>query len=141
MLVAEAGSTMNEIVESVKRVTDIMSEISEASREQSAGIEQVNLSIMQIDSVTQQNAALVEEAAAAATSLQQQADNLVQAVNVFKSDPHLPHRGPMVEAASRPVVNLTSAIRQPGVVAAPVNSAALPSVEIDRGWKQLLQEI
>ncbi|MBT9540515.1 methyl-accepting chemotaxis protein [Thiobacillus sp.] len=83
-LVGEAGKTMGEIVTSVKRVTDIMGEIAAASQEQSAGIEQVNQAITQMDDVTQQNAALVEQAAAAAMSLQEQTDNLKQAVSVFK---------------------------------------------------------
>jgi methyl-accepting chemotaxis protein len=82
--VAEAGRTMDEIVDSVKRVTDIMGEITAASQEQSTGIEQVNQAIAQMDQVTQQNAALVEEAAAAAQSMQEQAASLVQAVSVFK---------------------------------------------------------
>jgi methyl-accepting chemotaxis protein len=82
--VAEAGRTMDEIVASVKRVTDIMGEISSASQEQTSGIEQVNQAIAQMDQVTQQNAALVEEAAAAASSLQEQAGHLVQAVGVFR---------------------------------------------------------
>lgn len=85
-LVAEAGATMVEVVDSVKRVTDIMSEIMAASQEQSAGIEQVNQAIGQMDQVTQQNAALVEEAAAAAESLNEQAANLAQAVSIFKLD-------------------------------------------------------
>ena len=72
-LVADAGSTMDEVVASVRRVTDIMGEITAASHEQSAGIAQVNQAIAQMDAVTQQNAALVEEAAAAAESLQDQA--------------------------------------------------------------------
>jgi methyl-accepting chemotaxis protein len=85
-LVGEAGSTMDEVVASVKRVTDIMSEILAASQEQSAGIEQVNQAIGQMDQVTQQNASLVEEAAAAAESLQDQASNLAAAVGVFRLD-------------------------------------------------------
>jgi methyl-accepting chemotaxis protein len=85
-LVQQAGSTMEEIVTSIKRVTDIMAEISAASGEQSAGIEQVNQAITQMDEVTQQNAALVEEAAAAAESLEEQAGTLSQAVGVFKVD-------------------------------------------------------
>ena len=85
-LVEEAGKTMSEIVTSVKRVTDIMGEIAAASQEQSAGIEQVNQAITQMDDVTQQNAALVEEAAAASASLQDQAGNLAQVVSVFKLD-------------------------------------------------------
>jgi methyl-accepting chemotaxis protein len=83
-LVESAGATMDEIVGAVKRVTDIMGEISAASTEQSQGIEQVNSAITQMDEMTQQNAALVEEAAAAAESLQDQASALNQAVSVFK---------------------------------------------------------
>ena len=82
--VDQAGATMNEIVESVKRVTDIMAEIAAASSEQGAGIEQVNKAITQMDEVTQQNAALVEEAAAAAEAMQEQARDLYAAVSVFK---------------------------------------------------------
>lgn len=82
-LVAQAGATMNEIVESVKHVTDIMGEITAASKEQSLGIGQVNDAIAQMDQVTQQNAALVEEAAAAAASMQDQASNLQSVVSFF----------------------------------------------------------
>jgi methyl-accepting chemotaxis protein len=84
--VEKAGNTMHEIVTSVKRVTDIIAEISAASQEQSVGIEQVNEAIMKMDDVTQQNTALVEEAAAAAESLMDQADELMKAVSVFKLD-------------------------------------------------------
>jgi methyl-accepting chemotaxis protein len=83
-LVGQAGVTMDEVVASVKRVTDIMGEIANASAEQSAGIEQVNMSIIEMDSMTQQNAALVEEAAAAAQSLQDQAGELGRVVSIFK---------------------------------------------------------
>jgi len=83
-LVEQAGGTMEEVVNAVKRVTDIMGEISAASTEQSQGIEQVNRAITQMDETTQQNAALVEEAAAAAESLQDQAGSLSQAVSVFQ---------------------------------------------------------
>ncbi|MGF7000955.1 methyl-accepting chemotaxis protein [Paraburkholderia sp. GAS32] len=85
-LVEEAGSTINEIVVSVKRVTSIMSEISSASEEQSTGIEQVNTAVSQMDEVTQQNAALVEEAAAATQSMAQQVQALREAVAVFRVD-------------------------------------------------------
>ena len=85
-LVDQAGATMQQVVDSVKRAKDIVSEISSASNEQSAGIEQVNMAISQMDHVTQQNAALVEEAAAAAASLEDQAVKLAQAVSVFKLD-------------------------------------------------------
>jgi len=83
-LVEQAGNTMDEVVNAVKRVTDIMGEISAASTEQSQGIEQVNRAITQMDETTQQNAALVEQAAAAAESLQDQAASLSQAVAVFR---------------------------------------------------------
>jgi methyl-accepting chemotaxis protein len=85
-LVVDAGSTMDEVVASVRRVTDIMAEISAASQEQSAGIAQVNQAISQMDAVTQQNAALVEQAAAAAESLQGQAASLSAVVDVFRLD-------------------------------------------------------
>ena len=83
-LVDEAGSTMDEIVKAVRRVTDIMGEITAASQEQSLGIEQVNQAISQMDTATQQNAALVEEAAATAELMQEQSQELVDAVTVFK---------------------------------------------------------
>ncbi|MFY1850877.1 methyl-accepting chemotaxis protein [Achromobacter xylosoxidans] len=79
-----AGTTMQDVVASVKRVTDIMGEIAAASQEQASGIEQVNRAVSQMDEVTQQNAALVEEAAAAAGSMQDQAHALVRAVGVFR---------------------------------------------------------
>ena len=84
VLVDQAGATMEEIVASIRRVTDIMGDIANASHEQSAGIEQVNQAISQMDQVTQQNAALVEEAAAAASSLQDRAVELVDVVAVFR---------------------------------------------------------
>ena len=83
-LVDRAGATMQEIVGSIQRVTDIVGEISSASREQNAGVGQVSEAVTQMDQATQQNAALVEESAAAAASLQSQAQQLVQAVSVFK---------------------------------------------------------
>jgi methyl-accepting chemotaxis protein len=83
-LVQEAGSTMREVVDSVARVNDIMSEITSASEEQRTGIDQVNEAITQIDHVTQQNAALVEEAAAAAASLREQAEALASLASGFK---------------------------------------------------------
>ncbi|MDP3818531.1 MAG: methyl-accepting chemotaxis protein [Methylotenera sp.] len=84
--VENAGHTMQEIVISVKRVSDIISEIAAASSEQSAGIEQVNEAVMKMDDMTQQNTALVEEAAAAAESMMEQADELMNAVSVFQLD-------------------------------------------------------
>jgi methyl-accepting chemotaxis protein len=85
-LVDQAGTTMEEIVSSVKRVTDIMNEISMASQEQTAGIEQVNQAIGHMDEATQRNAALVEQATAAAASLQDEAQALEQVVSIFKLD-------------------------------------------------------
>jgi methyl-accepting chemotaxis protein len=83
-LVAEAGSTIDEVVQSVRRVADIVGEISSASEEQRTGIEQVNQAVVQMDQVTQQNAALVEEASAAAQSMAEQARTLQEAAAVFK---------------------------------------------------------
>ncbi|WP_306767967.1 methyl-accepting chemotaxis protein [Stenotrophomonas sp. MYb238] len=88
-LVHQAGTTMGEIVTSVQRVTDIMAEISAASQEQSAGIEQVNQTVTQMDETTQQNAALVEEATAAARSMEEQATLLADAVAEFRTDARL----------------------------------------------------
>ncbi len=84
-LVRQAGTTMGEIVASVQRVTDIMADISAASQEQSSGIEQVNQAVVQMDETTQQNAALVEEASAAARSMEEHANLLAEAVSVFRT--------------------------------------------------------
>jgi methyl-accepting chemotaxis protein len=83
-LVAEAGSTMSDIVQSVKRVTDIVGEITAAATEQSTGINEINRAVVNLDQMTQQNSALVEESAAAATSMREQAGQLATAVAVFK---------------------------------------------------------
>jgi methyl-accepting chemotaxis protein len=101
-LVDQAGVTMSEIVTAIKRVTDIMGEISSASVEQSAGVSQVGEAITQMDQATQQNAALVEQSAAAAESLKVQARQLVQAVAVFKlgeGDSRQDAQAPVLEAA------------------------------------------
>ncbi|MFZ6646951.1 methyl-accepting chemotaxis protein [Undibacterium sp. TJN25] len=121
-LVEQAGATMAEIVASVQRVSDIVAEISSASQEQSTGIEEVNRAIVQMDEATQQNAALVEQAAAAAQSMQDQAAGLAQVVSVFKLDAaHLaPH-----PAAARPVA-LANAAR-PAWQAAPAARRAAPA--------------
>ncbi|MBP0596574.1 Tar ligand binding domain-containing protein [Herbaspirillum sp. LeCh32-8] len=116
-LVEQAGMTMADVVDSVQRVTDIVGEIAEASREQSTGIEQVNQAITQMDEVTQQNAALVEQAAAAAQSLQAQATNLVSAVSIFKIDARA-----AAAAAARPAPTAKRA----APVAAPAPVAAAP---------------
>ncbi len=98
-LVDHAGATMTTVVSSVQRVTDIISEITVASEEQSSGIAQINQAILQMDGATQQNAALVEEAAAAATALQDQADTLARVVSVFKVAGHAA-RAPAARPAS-----------------------------------------
>ncbi len=85
-LVTQAGQTMEEIVNSIRGVTEMMAEITAASAEQSSGIEQVNQAIAQMDEVTQQNAALVEQAAAAAESLDEQAQNMAAMVGGFKGE-------------------------------------------------------
>ncbi len=121
-LVDQAGRTMEEVVSSIGRVAAIMTDIAEASREQSSGIEQVGLAITQMDEVTQQNAALVEEAAAAAESLEEQARSLMDAVSVFRlaeggaARPHKPAvtreeapvEPPQEEAPARFVAQSTS---------------------------------
>ena len=128
-LVDQAGVTMTEIVSSIQRVTDIMSEITAATREQVDGIEQINQAVTQMDQVTQQNAALVEEAAAAAESMQDQAGKLVEAVSIFRtgqavnstSAPAKPVKAPAKAASNLPPV------RSPARSVAPrAPTAALP---------------
>lgn len=124
-----AGQTMEEIVSSVHRVTEIMGEITEASQEQTAGIEQINLAVAQLDQTTQQNAALVEEAAAAAASLQEQAGQLTEVVSVFRLANYVQAAAPTPRvagnrpsaAASRPTAKpqpeLATVQRQPATKA------------------------
>ena len=121
--VERAGSTMQEIVASVKRVTDIMGEISAASEEQSSGIDQVNRAVSQMDEVTQQNAALVEEAAAAAGSLQEQAQRLAEAVSVFKIN-----AGEVIEVPARQLAQQRSAPLMPAPKPAQ-EAAAAPAAQ------------
>ncbi len=99
-LVREAGDTMDDVVTSFQKVANLVTDISNASREQSSGIEQVTQAVSQMDEVTQQNAALVEEAAAAAESLEEQARGLVQAVGLFKLSGEEPARGGRQVAAA-----------------------------------------
>jgi methyl-accepting chemotaxis protein len=156
-LVEQAGGTMDEVVNAVKRVTDIMGEISAASTEQSQGIEQVNKAITQMDETTQQNAALVEQAAAAAESLQDQAASLSQAVAVFKtsggggripvSAPRMAGNLPAHASQSRTAAprSLPSASRT--LPAPRSNSAASNTSDVDfdaiidahQSWKQKLR--
>ncbi|HWW68660.1 MAG TPA: methyl-accepting chemotaxis protein [Duganella sp.] len=128
-LVGQAGVTMDEVVASVRRVTDIMSEIANASQEQSAGIEQVNLSIIEMDSMTQQNAALVEESAAAAQSLQDQASELSRVVSIFKLvEGEERVAAPVFTPAPKAVVKPIAAVRAPvrKLAAKPAAPAAKP---------------
>ncbi|WP_312440136.1 methyl-accepting chemotaxis protein [Janthinobacterium sp.] len=116
-LVRDAGLTMDEVVGSVRRVADIMQEITAASSEQSAGIEQVNMAIVQMDQVTQQNAALVEQAAAAAESMQDQATALNEVVSVFRlSGTHA--------TQTAPASNVTTLRRPAGAAPRPVRRIA-----------------
>jgi methyl-accepting chemotaxis protein len=108
-LVGQAGDTMQQVVASVRRVTDIISEISAASDEQRHGISQVNDAISQMDTVTQQNAALVEEAAAAASAMQDQAATLAEAVGVFVIDSQA---GDVTPAAARAQARALPTLRQ-----------------------------
>ncbi|MBL0758903.1 MULTISPECIES: methyl-accepting chemotaxis protein [Stenotrophomonas] len=137
-LVHQAGSTMGEIVASVQRVTDIMAEISAASQEQSAGIEQVNQTVVQMDETTQQNAALVEEATAAARAMEDQAVQLGEAVARFR----LASQG--VAAAPARLANAPQprqvAAALPVTKAAPTRplraSAAQPALAAEGDWQE-----
>ena len=141
-LVNQAGTTMTEVVNSIRRVTDIMGEISAASSEQSLGVSQVGEAVTQMDQATQQNAALVEEMAAAASSLKLQAQDLVQVVAVFKlshddqgttlnaSTQKLPASARPTPAQSRKPASATPATpsvpHRPKTLAAPIKLAAAP---------------
>ena len=116
-LVNKAGVTMAEVVSSIKRVTDIMGEISAASNEQALGVSQVGEAVRSMDQVTQQNAALVEQMAAAAGSLKSQADELVQAVGIFKLSGEAHQPKPRTQLTS----HATAAARKP--LAAPPKAA------------------
>ncbi|EGD21263.1 methyl-accepting chemotaxis protein [Xanthomonas hortorum] len=137
-LVRKAGATMADIVASVQRVTDIMGEISAASQEQSAGIEQVNQTITQMDETTQQNAALVEEATAAARSMEEQAGHLAEAVSVFKLDePAAPvARARPVAVASRPLAAKPAAKPAARATAAPSRQAKPQAALADGNWQE-----
>lgn len=111
-LADQAGTTMSEVVQSVQQVTDIIGEISAASGEQSSGLQQINQAVVQMDSATQQNAALVEQAAAAAGALQEQAASLSQAVSVFRLSANDAPQGSV------------QATRYAGATAAPARSSA-----------------
>ncbi|MGY6162063.1 methyl-accepting chemotaxis protein [Paraburkholderia strydomiana] len=115
-LVDNAGTTMKEVVDSVKRVTDLMGEIASASVEQHTGIEQVNQAVMQMDEVTQQNAALVEEASAAAQSMAAQSGTLRELVSTFRLPAHVVGLASLPEhttlAASRPMLKTRKSVQR-----------------------------
>ncbi|CCF68922.1 methyl-accepting chemotaxis protein [Xanthomonas citri] len=138
-LVRKAGATMADIVASVQRVTDIMGEISAASQEQSSGIEQVNQTITQMDETTQQNAALVEEATAAARSMEEQAGHLAEAVSVFKLDDsaaQAPQSARVRPITSRPVA-VKSAARPVARAAASASRPATSQAALaDGNWQE-----
>jgi methyl-accepting chemotaxis protein len=137
-LVDRAGVTMAEIVSSIARVTDIMGEISAASTEQSSGVGQIGDAITQMDQATQQNAALVEESAAAAESLKDQARQLVQVVSVFKLDGRAAAEesqpksvaAPKPARVSRPAMPPRKPAPARPVVAAPATAKAAPALAV-----------
>ncbi|STQ93923.1 Aspartate chemoreceptor protein [Janthinobacterium lividum] len=119
-LVNEAGQTMGDIVDSIVRVTDIMGEITSATHEQTIGIEQINMAIAQMDEVTQQNAALVEEAAAASQSMQDQAGELAHVVGFFKTGNHVASAAKLAPVRTAPAA---PAIARPAAKPAPARKA------------------
>ena len=121
-LVEQAGATMAQVVTSVERVAGILGTIVEASEEQSAGIEQINMAIAQMDEVTQQNAALVEEAAAAAEAMQDQAGMLSQQVSLFQVERQQERAKPVLKKAA--VTTMPTRVSAPAVTAAPRRIAA-----------------
>ncbi len=135
-LVHTAGKTMGEVVASVQRVTDIMGEISAASQEQSAGIEQVNQTITQMDETTQQNAALVEEATAAARSLEDQAVQLTEAVAVFKTDNRVV--AAPVRHVPSPAINpaIKAKVAAAGRTPAPKPRAVVTTASNEGSWQE-----
>ena len=136
-LVDQAGSTMEQVVGSIRRVTDIMAEITSASQEQTGGIEQVNSAIAQMDQVTQQNAALVEEAAAAASSMQDQAAKLAEVVSVFKLDRAHDLALPAAPAKAAPVRPALPRAAAPAVKAASAKPARKPAKQpVEADWEE-----
>jgi methyl-accepting chemotaxis protein len=132
-LVGQAGTTMDEVVDSVKRVTSIISEIAVASGQQNDGIDQINDAISQMDSVTQQNAALVEEAAAAAEAMQQQAASLSEAVSVFKIDARHMTAAPAVRRTTLKAAPVRT--RAPAAKLPAAKPAAAAATGGDDGWE------
>jgi methyl-accepting chemotaxis protein len=158
-LADKAGSTMNEVVTSVKRVTDIIGEIADASAEQTAGIEQVNKAIAAMDQATQQNAALVEESAAAAATMREQAGNLTRVISGFVVSPQDAKPGAQIHlissqgakasqakpgkpaaskpaAASAPPPAAPAVPRKPAAKAAAAGGARRPAAKPDTDWEE-----
>jgi methyl-accepting chemotaxis protein len=131
-LVDKAGETMTEVVSSIRRVTDIMGEISAASNEQASGVAQIGEAVTSMDQVTQQNAALVEQMAAAASSLKSQADDLVKVVSVFKLDEgHGSNFRQAVNAGTLPHSNFASKPSAPQLGVA----GGTPGINLDNAIK------
>ncbi len=146
-LVSQTGATMQEIVASIRRVTDIMGEISAAGQEQELGIGQINQAVAEMDTVTQQNAALVEEAAAASESMQEQAAALAEMVSRFKLDAKLDasHGAPAAQpaprkpapvAAARPAVAKRPSLKLPTPPAAARPRASKPAADNGGDWEE-----
>jgi methyl-accepting chemotaxis protein len=140
-LVAKAGSTMNDIVGSVQRVTDIMGEILAAAQEQTAGISEINTAVTQMDQVTQQNAALVEQAAAASEAMQHQAAQLAQVVSVFRTGSDMNAVSSAVAAANpqRPMLNPKNAVKRNALVTTrtrAVTPSGVPAQASSEDWQE-----
>jgi len=146
-LVNEAGTTMTEIVSSVRRVTQIMGEISSAGREQELGIEQINTAVAEMDTVTQQNAALVEEAAAASQAMQEQAVKLAEMVSVFQvagstaraSTASRPAATKAAAPATRPAITKPAArpaAKSPALKLADKPARTKPAASSDGDWEE-----
>ena len=139
-LVDQAGATMEQVVDSIRRVTDIMGEITSATQEQTGGIEQVNGAIGQMDQVTQQNAALVEEAAAAAASMEDQAGKLAEVVSVFKlGREHAPASAQVAtpaRPAQRPALTARPKTATATVKPAPAAKPAPKAVAAGDDWEE-----
>ena len=134
-LVNQSGKALAEIVDSVKKVTDIVAEIAAASHEQSAGIDQVNNAVMQMDEMTQQNAALVEEASAAARAMHEQADELARQVAFFQvadSSQAAPAKAPVAAAAAVETAAVLAAVRK----AQPARAMAEADAAAAGAWKE-----
>ncbi|ODV12392.1 MAG: chemotaxis protein [Rhodanobacter sp. SCN 68-63] len=139
-LVDQTGKSLAEIVDSVKKVTDIVAEIAAASAEQSAGIDQVNHAVLQMDEMTQQNAALVEEAAAAARAMQEQAAELTQQVGFFQLDERMGEMAASVTTRAKTVAAeaeaVFAAVRSTPVQPAPKASPRMAETADAGAWKE-----